>query len=272
VSIPALGALGVAGDRDTPPAVATANEIWPHFAQGVARLYPRDPAEFGASKQTRVEAGLEPRLAWAESASVALGIPTLSFYVGGYEELAVNAFDVPEPCLVLGRGVVGGDPGSRFRVGRALALLRQQATVLDRISLPDLEMAFAAAGWLAAEQPHPRIDTATLKATAKRLARALSRRDIKSLESYEEAFSGGHVDVRAWKEAVLRTADRFGLLVGADLAVALRILAGGKAGTGTGPVSPADLRAPASLDLVFFALGDRYRTLRREVGLSRDER
>jgi tetratricopeptide (TPR) repeat protein len=272
VSVPALGALGGAGDRDTPPAVALANEIWPHFADGVARLYPRDPAELGASRQTRIEAGLEPRLAWAESASVALGIPSLSFYVGGYEDLAVNAFDVPEACLVLGRGVVGGDPASRFRVGRALALMRQRATVLDRISLVDLEMAFAAAGWLAAEQPHPRIDTTTLKSTAKRLAKALSRRELKSLESYEEAWSGGHIDVRAWKDAVLRTADRFGLLVAADLAVALRILAGGKAGPAPGALSPAELRGPACFDLVLFALGDRYRNLRREVGLSRDER
>jgi hypothetical protein len=78
--------------------------------------------------------------------------------------------------------------------------------------------------------------------------------------------------VRAWKDAVLRTADRFGLLVAADLAVALRILAGGKAGPAPGALSPAELRGPACFDLVLFALGDRYRNLRREVGLSRDER
>jgi hypothetical protein len=87
---------------------------------------------------------------------------------------------------------------------------------------------------------------------------------VKSLESYAETFARDTLDVNGWRQAVLRTADRFGLLAGGDLAMALRVLSGGAA------TQPDMLRAPASLDLMHFALGERYAGMRREAGLNRD--
>ena len=262
VPLPALGALGSTTEN---PTVSIMNEIWPHLCEGVARMFPADPADLGVSRTGRVNPGTDPRLAWAESASVALGIPSLQIYLGSFDELAVAGFDVPETCLVLGRGVMGGDPSSRFRVGRALALVRQRATVLERIPISDLELAWAAAGFVGGARQHPRYDAATLKGAAKRLSKGLSRRELKSLESYAETFTRDALDVNGWRQAVLRTADRFGLLAGGDLAMALRVMTGGVA------AQQEALRAPAALDLIHFALGERYAGIRREAGLSRDQ-
>jgi hypothetical protein len=267
VSLISLGAFGVPGTPGPGGAgikVPLMNEIWPHLWEGVARIHPADPAELGAGRSTRVSPGTDPRLAWAEAASVALGIPSLSIYVAGLDEMAVAAFDLPESCLVVGRGVLGGDPASRFRVGRALALLQQRATVLSRVSMPELELVWAAAAHLASEFLDPRWDPAIVKTVAKRLSRALSRREIKSLQAYAETFQRETLDVTGWRQAVLRTADRFGLLAGGDLAVALRVV------TGAPETDAHSLRAPGALDLIQFALGDRYASARREAGISRD--
>ena len=269
VPLASLGTFGVPGSSGAGPGgsgvkVPLMNEIWPHLCEGMARIHAVDPTELGANRSTRISPGADPRLAWAESASVALGIPSLSIYLAGLDERGVAAFDQPETCLVLGRGVVGGDPGSRFRVGRALALMRQKATVLDRLSLSDLELAWAAAAYLGSEFQDPRYDPAVLKAMAKRLGKALSRREVKSLQSYADTFRRETLDVSGWRQAVMRAADRFGLLAGGDLAVALRMV------TGTPETGIEALRTPAALDLIHFALGDRYASVRTEAGIGRD--
>ena len=120
-------------------------QMWPHLCNGVARLYAPPPADLGIIKQTRLAPGSDPRLAWAESASLAIGIPSLSIYVPPLDDLWIAALDSPEPSLALGRGVVGGDPVSRFRVGRALALVRECATILDRIAPAELDLIWNAA-------------------------------------------------------------------------------------------------------------------------------
>ena len=90
----------------------------------------------------------------------------------------------------------------------------------------DLELAWAAAAYLGSEFQDPRYDPAVLKAMAKRLAKALSRREVKSLQSYADTFRRETMDVSGWRQAVMRAADRFGLLAGGDLAVALRMVTG----------------------------------------------
>jgi hypothetical protein len=72
------------------------------------------------------------------------------------------------------------------------------------------------------------------------------------------------MDVSGWRQAVMRAADRFGLLAGGDLAVALRMV------TGTPETGIEALRTPAALDLIHFALGDRYASARTEAGIGRD--
>jgi hypothetical protein len=72
------------------------------------------------------------------------------------------------------------------------------------------------------------------------------------------------LDVAGWRQSVLRTANRFGLLVAGDLASALRALAG------TPTLAREDLGKPDALDLIHFAFSDRYAAARREAGLTKD--
>ena len=256
-----LGALGAEGEA---PGLALLHEIWPHLCQGAAKLTPVSLAELGGTRHNRIQAGSDPRLAWAESASVAVGIPSLTLYVGGLDDLGVEAVDTPEAALVLGQGVVGGDPVSRFRVGRALVFIKQRACAIARLSSGDLDLLWASAVFLAANKADPRFDPAVLKATAKKLGKGLSRREIKSLQSYGPVLAETRIDPGSWRAAIRETANRFALLVCGDLGMALRAM------TGENAPGPETLRRPDCLSLIHFALGDRYGSVRQEVGLTKD--
>jgi tetratricopeptide (TPR) repeat protein len=265
VALAALGAAGAPGDRTS---IALMREVWPQICTGVARLYGPPPTEIGISKQTRLPPGSDPRLAWAEAAGAALGISSLAIHIPPLDDLFVAGVDLPESALALGRGVLGGDAVSRFRVGRVLALLRDCATALERIAVGELELIWSAAVYLGHprwfDRTRPQFDEATLKTAAKRLAKGMSRREIKNLESYALGFEQAPLDVAGWRESVLRSANRFGLLVSGDLAAALRAL------TQRSSPSRQDLLAAPCQDLIQFAFSDRFAAVRREAGLSRD--
>jgi hypothetical protein len=264
----ALHSLGAPGNSADAGAVSLMREVWPHLSSGVARLYGPAATDLGIGKQTRLAPGSEPRLAWAESASLAIGIPSLSIFVPPLDDLWIAALDSPEPSLALGRGVVGGDPVSRFRVGRSLALLRECATMLDRIAPDELNLIWNAALYLADpssfDRVRPPYDQETLRVASRKLGKVLSRRELKNVEGYALALEQITLDVPAWRNAVLRTANRFGLLVSGDLAAALRALSQRSA------PSRQDLLGAACQDLIQFAFSDRFATVRREAGLSKD--
>jgi tetratricopeptide (TPR) repeat protein len=264
VALDRLGAAGAPGDRTS---LALMREVWPQIAVAVAKLYSPQPLELGISKQTRLPPGSDPRLTWLESAGAAVGLQSLSIHVPPLDDLYVAALDLPESALALGRGVLGGDPVSRFRVGRVLALLRECATVLERVAVGELELIWSAAVYLGNprwfDRTRPHFDEATLKASSRRLAKGMSRRELKNLESYAVGFEHTPLDVATWRESVLRTANRFGLLVTGDLAAALRAVAQRPS------PSRQDLLAAPCQDLIQFAFSDRYGAVRREAGLSR---
>ncbi len=110
------------------------------------------------------------------------------------------------------------------------------------------------------------VDPAALKARTKSLGKALGRRELRALETLRARLEAEPLDVGRWRTSILRGADRFGLLVAGDLAACLRAQGGG------GDLRTADLRRPECLELVRFALDDRYAALRREVGLAPGER
>jgi hypothetical protein len=204
---------------------------------------------------------------------MALGLQHLVVHVAGTDDRAVVALDAPEPTLVIGRGVLGGDPAARFRVGRTLFLLAQRAASVERLSVGQLDEIVRAAALLAGGRP-PGVDPVALKARTKSLGKAMGRRELRALETMRARLETEPLDAMAWRGAVLRGADRFGLLVAGDLAACLRVQ-GGIAGGGvssSGDGRPADLRRPECVELVRFALDDRYAALRREVGLVAGER
>jgi len=88
------------------------------------------------------------------------------------------------------------------------------------------------------------------------VTRALGRKDRKALALQASRFGFEPFDLESWRMATLRAADRFGLLVAGDPAQASAVLAGGVRAL------PGSL---AALDLLGFALGERYPALRRAV-------
>jgi hypothetical protein len=239
--------------------VRRAVDLWAHLGGPVARLYDFDPAALGTNRSTRLAPGSEPRLAWADAARAGLGLSTLTIHIAGVDDRGVAAFDAPEPCLVLGRGVPGGDATVRFKVGRALTLLAQQAALCDRVTLEDLERDWAAAILLLTERMDARFDRAGLRARAKALGKAMTRKERKALEERAAGLEPGSVDVASWRSRIFAVAHRGGLLVSGDLGMALRSIT-----TQANP-SPADLETDECRDVIQFAFGERFAALRDEV-------
>jgi len=88
------------------------------------------------------------------------------------------------------------------------------------------------------------------------VTRAVSRKDRKSLALQASRFGFEPFELEAWRTATVRAADRFGLFVCGDPAQAAAAIAGG---------AQAVAGNPAAIDLLGFALGDRYPALRRAV-------
>ena len=272
-----LGALGLPAERVRPrdlarklsddevhglmdggASVGLIAEVWPLLAEAAAHVEGVEPAQFGASRHTRVAPGAEPRLQWMEVAARAIGLTELVVHVGGADNLTVVGIDDAEPTLILGRGALAGDLASRFRAGRALYLLRQRAATVERLPMAQLDEILWAAAVLSGARSSGG-DATALKARAKAVSKAMGRRELKALENYGRRLEAESLDGHAWRAAVVRGADRFGLLVCGDAGAAVRALAG-RADAGL-----VDLRRPESLELVRFALDDRYATLRRQV-------
>lgn len=252
---------GLMSATDGPAGGLLLLEVWPLLAAGIARAEGTAATDFGASRQTRLAPGSEPRLVWLESAGLALGLNQLTIHVAAADDLAVLPFDSPEPTLVLGRGILAGDPGARFRAGRALFLLRQRAAAIERLSPVQLADLLLAGAHLAGARPTNVSDAAALKARIKSLSKGMARKELKAIESYRGRFETEPLGVEDWRAGILRGADRFGLLMAGDLAMALRVQ------TGRGEPTPEDLRRPDCLDLIRFAMSDRYAQVRRELGL-----
>ncbi len=86
------------------------------------------------------------------------------------------------------------------------------------------------------------------------MTRALGRKHRKALALQSSRFAFEPFDLVTWRRAVLASADRLGLMFAGDVALAATALAGGGA---------AVAGHQGALDLIRFALGDRYPLLRR---------
>ncbi len=265
-SAPLLPAtLARMGDEGATAGSRLASDLWIWIGPAVAKAEKLAPAALGATRQTRVATGADPRLSWVEAAASALGIAGLTMYVGGTDELGVAAIDAPDPILILGRGVVGGDPGSRFAVGRTLCLMRQRAGRLQRLPLAELEFSFLAAAATAdvtlmpVGAPAP--DPSVLRTAVKALDKHLGRKEARAIEALAPRLRAEPLDVATWRSGMLRMANRVGLLVSGDLLASLRVV------TGQSSPSREALRGEEALALIRFALGEGFAAWQRAVGL-----
>jgi tetratricopeptide (TPR) repeat protein len=223
-------------------------EVWPHLAAVAGTILAPPPVR---ARRTSIDG--EPSLAWIAPTAAAIGLPKLPLYLnrepGGP---LVTAIEDPDPALVFS-GEAATSVATRFQVGRALGLLVQRATVLEQAGADDLAPLFACAAILAGVAPptglpHP---TETLQ---RDVTRAIGRKDRKALALQASRFPFEIFDLPAWRAAVLGAANRFGLLVVGDPALAAIAIAGG---------AQAVASSPAALELLAFALGDRYPALQR---------
>jgi hypothetical protein len=269
-----------------PGASDTAMAIWPHLAGAVAELSPVPKNRVPA--RDRVAPAAEPRLAWVEAAAAAVGVSDLELALAKLGTFAADPGDTSvilveggHPTLVVGRGLLAGDAAARFRIGRALGLLRDRATVLDRIAAPTVASAFASGAVVAGAPAPASVIPPTGSAVAaderaRLLGRAMNRKDRKALELRASRFGFETIDAAAFQSALLGTADRLGLLFAGDVAVAVRLVAnltpGDREASPPRPTLAVIRDNTRALALLRFALSQDYLTARREIGQGRADR
>ena len=174
----------------------------------------------------------------------------------------VTALEEPAAVLLLGEAAANS-LATRFQIGRALGLLAQRATVLERADADDLAPLFSCAALLAGVAlpsglPQPSDEL------LRTVTRAVGRKQRKAITLQASRFNFEKYDFAAWHEGVLRTADRLGLMLAGDVAASALALVGGAANR---PASATEVATnPAALDLLRFALGDQYPALRKGAG------
>jgi cellulose synthase operon protein C len=231
-----------------PAAGGFVSEVWPHLVDVAAAIFPAP-----ASRARRTAADANPSLAWIAPTAAAIGLPRVPIYLQREAGAPlVGALEDPDPALLLSADALSS-AATHFYVGRALGLLALRATVLERTSADDLAPLFACAAILAGAAPPAGLPRPT-EALQRDVARAISRKDRKALTLQASRFGFEAFDLAAWRQAVLYAANRFGLFAAGDPAVAAIALAGGaKVVAGN----------PAALDLLAFALSERYPALKR---------
>ena len=241
-----------------PAATGLMAEIWPSLAVAARTLLGAADAE--PPPRERVSREAEPRLGWIEAALQGAGLGDVDLWLlkrSDASDARVIALDAGSGALILGRGVLAGDATARFRVGRALSLLRDRASFLDRVAPEDLGALLAAAP-VVAGVPAADAQGAT-EETVRALGKAMGRKERRALELQASRFGFEPLDAGAFRAGVLAAADRLGLLLAGDIAVAARVR--GELGA---DAEVATLAAkPAVLELVRFALSEDYLALRR---------
>jgi hypothetical protein len=247
-----------------PAATGFIAEVWPHLAAAATALFPA-PAR---DRKAPLADPADPKYAWIATTATGLGLSGLTLQLartpGG--PIATPFEDGGAPGLLLSPGLTSS-AATRFHVGRALGILIQHATVLERASAEELAPLFACAAVLAGGAPPaglPKPGEEILRAAN----RSIDRKDRKALALQASRFAFETFDVPAWHEAVLRTADRLGLMLAGDVALAAMTLAiGARQGESAATTSAAAqvVASTAAVDLLRFALGERYPALRRAL-------
>ena len=237
-----------------PAAGGFAGELWPHLVEAALLLFP-PPSPRG--RRAVAADARDPRFAWIEASATALGVGGLHLYLGREAGVPVLAVEDPAPGLLLAPDIETA-PAARFHVGRALGVLVQRATVLERVSADDVAPLFACAAIVAGVAPPAGLPTPS-DDLLRTVMRGIGRKEKKALTLQASRFAFEAFDLTAWHEGMLRTADRLGLMVAGEVGLSAQALAGGEGGAGKVATSPA------ALDLVRYALSEQYAALRHSI-------
>jgi tetratricopeptide (TPR) repeat protein len=170
------------------------------------------------------------------------------------------------PSLIVGQRIANNliTEAERFRIGRALFLLRENALVLRDLSVRDIRHLFVALGRVATPPcavPLPVKEESAIEAEVKQLGKLLGRKERKLLGAMLPPLCAqlAAIDVGAFARSLSWGANRAGLAVAGDAKGGLE-----EALAQLGGAAPS----PDLADLLQFLVSEEYFTLRADLGIS----
>jgi hypothetical protein len=224
-----------------------------------------DPAGLSLDRASKVRPE-HPLRALCDEMAGLLGGVDYDLYIAATKPDLIAAEMLARPALIIGKRVANNliTEAERFRIGRALFLLRENALVLRDLSVRDIRHLYVAIGRVAQPPcllPLPIKEEAQVEVEVKQLSKLLGRRERKQLggalpalaPQFETLDLGGFARALAWG------ANRAGLVAAGDAKGALdEVLV--QIGTAS--------RGPDLADFLQYLVSEEYFTLRQELALA----
>ena len=252
--------------------------VFEHAGPAAHRVFAKSLKDFGLKKRDRIpERQIPPSILMAvRTVCKLLGLSELPpLYQGERADESTPAFGVlptREPGLVIAADVLRGGmtPERAFSLGRAMALLTEQAIVVSTLDAPRIKLVLESL--VARYLPTASVmgDAESLRTVGKRmdveLFKGLSQKDQRkrALESAlrDYVHARDHIHISDWIAGVGYGADRIGFLLTGDLGPAVRVLKSGAKGA-----QRVGARL-ATKELVLFTASSEYLQLRHDLGLA----
>lgn len=233
-------------------------------APALAVLSAERPQDHGLNRRQRLDS-IHPFAQALFALAPLVGSPTFEIWITSRDPDRVTAHHFERPALVIGSQVVSGglEPHQRFRIGQALFRLAEHGLLItepEGSTLARLLADLAAAALPAAHCPPALLQQAhaATAAPAGRFAKLLGKEARRGLGQLLPVLFA-HLtaeEVAAFARAQATAADRAGLLLAGDPAVALKALRT----TATDP--------PLLVPLLQFISSEEYGQLRRKCGIA----
>lgn len=227
------GHLDPADWRRLQPAAAEGpyRELWRLLLPALPVLYPEhlphEASQLGWGRLSSLEAFSQlPLSRGVERAARALGLDPGVLRVSKHAGDRILALHGTPPLLVLGAAALATDtPRQRFRLGRWLGLLHEQATALATLTPAELRLAVAGTIFCVEAGTGFGLPRERVAAAAQTLRRRLGRRTLRALPLVVQRLLQRGGSFEQWWQAVQTTADRCGLLLAGELGPALEQMA-----------------------------------------------
>ena len=261
----------VAGNDVTRKAL---DDLWTIIAPSVNAVLGVDAAQLGYARgdKSTVKKLAERRETSPLATALAMfGVEEADAYVTAARAGQGRVLSGEIASVCVGADVAAGDtPVARFVLGRVAYAAATRTGALAE--LRDIEVMWLCVAALRAVDVAPpsalakfvEADDAAIADRARRIGKAIARRDKKLVQNWATAANAAAIDgpaVGAWRRAAVSASHRAGLLLAGDLSAALASLDVGRGGR-------AIEDSVAAQDLMLWSVGVGHATLRRELGFS----
>ena len=249
-------------------------DIWRAMSPAIPKLIKGvDAAEvsaYGVGRSDKVDRRSGGQLTGRiEGVAAAVGmVQPFDIYLSSKDEDLIAGIPGDTPALVVGHGVVSKlDAARRFRLGKTLYLMRDQALALEQITVEQAKALMCAAIFSQDSKANLPMPAAELKVEGKKLVKALPRKLRKQLSVAVKKGPPDLGQLDKWIEGVVTTANRAGLLVSGHVIACVRQLEDGldEAGLTTPQVMKRLGGNEQAANLLVFSLSEGYLELRREL-------